>query len=233
MNKLLVISGVGFTILASAKIWQEGFTFVNLGMMAFCLLMTIFFVFHKRIDASLDHKRKNRANKRNCIIDNDHFFFPTGYYFKHGFLKNKNKLAFSCIDEFRVNTVPISAKINGNELIFLIGIKEEDLPALAQKENIPIKSPQDNWSLLCENFLDTDSTKEEKASTIELLVNGGISEKEISSIRKRLSFRMLLRPYFSWEWIYYGQYDVLIELFPLNKYKYYWTMDVALRTANK
>lgn len=40
---------------------------------------------------------------------------------------------------------------------------------------------------------------------------------------------MLLRTYASWEWVYYGHYDVLNEFRPLNEREYWWTMEIALK----
>ncbi|MBN1250792.1 MAG: hypothetical protein JXR51_00825 [Bacteroidales bacterium] len=43
---------------------------------------------------------------------------------------------------------------------------------------------------------------------------------------------MLLWTAVSWEWIYYGQYDVLKQIGYLNENKYWWTMDIALKNKN-
>ena len=64
---------------------------------------------------------------------------------------------------------------------------------------------------------------------IQKLEESGIPKYEQFAIKKRLKFRFLIRTMTTWEWIYYGQYDVLTELWPLTREKYWWTMDVALR----
>ena len=91
------------------------------------------------------------------------------------------------------------------------------------------KSPVDTWSLICDEFLDTEHNDDDKRITIETLKETGISERETEEIRKRISLKMLAYTYISMEWVYYGQYDVLIQLFPLSEEKYWWTMQIALR----
>ncbi len=91
------------------------------------------------------------------------------------------------------------------------------------------KKRNDNWSLLCEEFLDTELSEAEQLANIETLEKAGIPKHEQLAIKKRLKFRFLITTMATWEWIYYGQYDVLSELWPLTQEKYWWTMDVALR----
>ena len=173
-----------------------------------------------------NQKRKERSN---CILKDDHVFFPKGYYFRYGFMKGKRQLPYDLIEEIRVNTQPITAKVDGNELIFLKGLKREEVVSKAEQKNIPIKCPIDNWSLICDEFLDTEFTPEQQERTLSILEQNSISRAEVNKIRKRLRWRMLLRTYVSWEWVYYGQHDVLSELFPLTKKKYWWAMEIALR----
>ncbi|MEM6801097.1 MAG: hypothetical protein AAF696_06810 [Bacteroidota bacterium] len=171
-------------------------------------------------------KRKNAAN---CQIQADGFYFPKGYYFKQGMLKRQKSLPFHQIREIRVNTHPITAITHSKEVIFLKGLKREDIYDWENKQQIPLIAPQDNWALICDEFLDTEYSPEEQARTLERLAEKGIGEAEVAQIRKRLKTRMLIRTYVSWEWMYYGQFEVLTELWPLNQKKYKWTMDVALR----
>ncbi|PKV50033.1 hypothetical protein ATE84_2079 [Aquimarina sp. MAR_2010_214] len=175
-------------------------------------------------------KNKNKNKSADCVVAEDHIYFPKGYCFKYGFLKNKKKLPFSIIDEIRTNTFPVTAKINTNEIIFLQGLDEKKCIEIKEKSNISLTTPVDNWSLLCDEFLDTECSNEQQEDVIQLLMENGINRDEVNGIRKRISSRMLILTFFSWEWMYYGQFDVLKQLWPLNQKKYWWTMEIALRS---
>jgi hypothetical protein len=207
----------------------EGFTWSSFGSLLFFGAGTLMFVFQNRWNNWVERKTKQRIESKQCVLKNDYIHFPRGYYFRQGYLEKSNNLHYAVIDELRINTVPISAKINNNEIIFLPGPDKNECIEFAKNNNIPVTEPQDNWSLICEEFLDTEFGEVVKESTIRQLEQGGIGRAEVSTIRKRISFKMLMRTYASWEWIYYGQYDVLSELWPLTKKKYWWTMDIALR----
>ena len=172
--------------------------------------------------------KRFRRKKFNCRIESDHFYFPNGYYFRPSSLKREKKLPYLKIQEIRINTHPVSALINNNELIFLLGIESEDILS-NDKLSMKAKQRNDNWSLLCEEFLDTELSETERIANIQKLEESGIPKDEQFAIKKRLKFRFLIRTMATWEWIYYGQYDVLNELWPLTREKYWWTMDVALR----
>jgi hypothetical protein len=172
--------------------------------------------------------KRFRRKKFDCRIESDHFYFPNGYYFRPSSLKKEKRLPFSKIQEFRINTHPVSALINENELIFLLGIEAKDI-LLNDKLSIKAKRRNDNWCLLCEEFLDTELSETERIANIQKLEESGISKEEQIKIKKKLKFRFLIRTMATWEWVYYGQYDVLTELWPLTRKKYWWTMDVALR----
>lgn len=183
-------------------------------------------IYQDKIDRWSAKRIEARKLSADCVINQDHFLFPKGYYFKHGYMKKRKALFFNVISEIRTNTYPPTAIVNENEVIFLRGLAKENLQNL---KGIRLTEPADNWELICEDFLDTEYEQSEKDETTATLARARISNGELESIRKRLRFRMLLKTYFSWEWIYYGQLDVLRELWPVTEKKYWWTMDVALR----
>ena len=191
------------------------------------------FVFQERWNKWLDALKLDRRQQLNCVVKDDHFYFPRGYYYKYGFLKTRKDLPFRDVQEVRVNTFPISAIVNGNEVIFLRGLERDEVKGLAKRGLIKLTDPADIWSLICEEFLDTDASEAEKRGLMSMLLENGFEEGEIQQIRKRLRSRMLIRTYFSWEWEYYGHEDVMAELWPLSKRKYEWTMEVALRNARR
>ncbi len=226
-----------FTLIASGLFTLIGIVFIIKGdyslvgeTIFFGFGLTVF-IFQKKLNKWISSRAKKKIEATYCILKDNHILFPKGYYFKHGYLKDKKELSYTIINEIRTNTFPITAKINSNEIIFLIGQKKEDIMLLAEDKNIPISKPIDTWSLIFEEFLDTEFDQHEKEETIKILEENGIKKEETEKIRKKFSFRMLLYTYFTWEWQYYGHYDVLKQIFPLNEEKYWWTMDIALRQS--
>ncbi len=225
----LILTGFVFVVIYLYIIWIEGISWFSVGGFLFFLICLLVVLFEDQLNQWSSNKRKFRKKKRNCQIKANHFLFPQGYIFNHGFLKRRKTLPFKKIDEIWTNTYPIVAKINDNELIFLIGITTEKLIPLAETQKIPLATPQDNWALLTEEFLDTEYSLQHQTQTISQLQSVGISEEEVKRIRKSISFMMRTHAAISWEWQYYGQYDVLRQFFPLKKKTYWWTMEIALR----
>ncbi len=232
MKKILLITiGLIYTIASIVLLIYTDFSLTLLAAALFFGICTLIFIFQDKINDRIAERHKKKMDAAKCVIKDDHIYFPKGYEFNYGILKDKNKLPFDLIDEIRYNTFPISAKVNGNEIVFLKGILKGDLP-LIQKANIPITQPQDNWELICEEFLDTEFDDEVEQRTLQLLEQSGISVEEVKKIRKKLESRMLAQTFITWEWVYYGQYDVLYAIQPLNETEYWWTMNIALREKN-
>lgn len=231
MRILLLISSL---LLTAGSIWivaKQGISLSSMGPLLFFGGCSLVFIFEKRWDTWIEKFKQKKIESANCKIHEEGFYFPKGYYFRQGFMKNQDNLPFHKIKEIRINTFPISAVTHEKEVIFLQGIKREEVEKTAFAKQLKIVEPVDIWSLICDDFLDTEPDEEERKKIISLLEEQGISKTELGQIRKRIKFRMLLRTYFSWEWIYYGQFDVLHELWPMNKKKYAWTMDIALRNG--
>lgn len=125
------------------------------------------------------------------------------------------------------------AKINGNEIIFLPGLQERDLDIIRSSSKIPVTRPTDIWELICEDVLDTSFSTEMEEETFDVLEKSGVDRTEVKQIRKRLRIRMLARAYATLEWQYYGQSEVLEDLWPLTEKKYWWSMDVALGNGKR
>ena len=224
-----LISFIGGIIL----LIRDGFSWDLMNGVIFIGGLSLFIIFQKKWETWLDEYRKSSVKSSNCVLQETSFYFPKGYYFRYGFLKNRKELPFELCSEIRTNTFPITAVIHTNEVIFLRGLSTSDLTKLKQSEKLKQTSPTDNWELLCEEFLDTEFSLDMQQRTLDLLNENGISYRETKKIRKRLRLRMLIRTSVSWEWQYYGHFDVLHELWPVTKKKYWWTMDIALRNENK
>ncbi|UTW66314.1 hypothetical protein KFE94_16940 [bacterium SCSIO 12643] len=231
MRIFLIIASLVFTVLSGIILYKEGFS--TEGMIGFILFLSaaLVFTFQNKLDQWTEQRIKAIREETYCIIKHDHIYFPKGYYFKQGFLKSRKDLPFDEIEEIRLNTIPITAKIKHNEIIFLKGLSNEDIMSSVLKEKEA--DFQDHWALICEEFLDTELEEEEQERIQNRLTAHGFSIEEIKRIKDRIRLRMLIRTYASWEWVYYGQFDVLSELWPLSAKKYWWTMDIALRTATK
>lgn len=227
MKTFTLIGCALFVIIAVISIVYSGFTVQAVGVLIFFGGGGIMVLCEDKIDRVM---RQREAG--NCVVETDHFYFPKGYYFRYGYLKNRKKLDYALIDEIRLGTFMITAKINGNELIFLRGASEEDVVRFAARYSIPACKRQDNWFLICDEFLDNEIDALDRGRITRLLLQAGISLVEQKQIKKRVAFAMLVRTYFTWEWIYYGQYDVLLAMW-LTESKYWWAMDIALRGSGK
>ena len=188
-------------------------------------------IFEKQWDKWQSNLQQKRIKKTLCTIENNHFYFPKGYYFKHGYLKYKKELPFEIINEIRLNTFPITALINHNEIIFLCGLTQTDFDNWPHA-TCPLTNPTDNWSLICEEYLDTEYSSEEKQATNETLIKNGFSNDELIEIKNKISSKMNRLTFHTWEWEYYGQYDVLKQFLVLSETTYWWSMDIALKTKN-
>ncbi|MEM6262929.1 MAG: hypothetical protein AAGI38_10510 [Bacteroidota bacterium] len=229
MRIFLTISGLLLTVGCIFILAKEGFSWFGLGALLFSVGCSLIIIFEKQLDEWSSQSIQKSREAHTCKVKRDCFYFPRGYYFKYGFLKNRRDLPFEVITEIRTNTFPFTAVVEGREVIFLRGLKTKDLAPLKQKGKIPFTRPTDNWELICEEFLDTGYDESHQQRTLDVLYKNGIPPEEVAQIRKRLRVRMLIRTYAGWEWMYYGQQEVLNELWPLNQKKYWWTMDIALR----
>lgn len=214
-------------IIAVLSMFHSGFTGWAIGVLIFFGGGGISILYEDKLDAVV-----RRRAPVDCVVDDDHIYFPKGYYFRYGYLAGRKRLEYGVIDEIRLGTFMITAKINGNELIFLRGAKQEDIVRFAARYSIPAGKHQDNWSLICDEYLDTEIDALDRGRITRLLLQAGISLSEQRQIKKRVAFAMLVRTYFTLEWVYYGQYDVLLSIY-LTERKYWWTMDIALREGDE
>ena len=232
MNKISIIIILPCIFLFVFMLISKGFNLdvlAGLFVLIGCLLILLY---EDQIYNWIQNKKRKKVEGAHCRIEEDYFLFPSGYYFNHGYLKHRNKLPFAKVQEVRINTWPVSIKVNNNELIFLKGLETDVIKTTAKEHNMAIAEPQDNWDLLLEEFLDTEFSPAHKRATINSLINAGIPEAEINRIRRKFKFRMLLQTMFSLEWVYYGQFDVMQQIFPMTEKMYWWTMDIALRQKN-
>lgn len=219
-----MLAGVAIAILIKAWFSWESVGFASI-LAAFIYGMLSFNKWIKKLSEWQIENRK----KWNCLIKEDHFYFPKGYYYRYGCMKGKKALPYKNVTEIRTNTYPPTAIANNNEVIFLLGIDTTSLGLLKSRKPIRLTQPEDIWSMLCEDFLDTEYDEVYRKDTHTKLRKHGLGKEEIRQIRKRLSIRMTVRSLVTLEWQYYGQFDVMQELWPMTKKKYWWTMQIALK----
>ncbi|MBS1612898.1 MAG: hypothetical protein JST49_08770 [Bacteroidetes bacterium] len=229
MQTAFVIICLGVLLYSFSEVDKQGFRDENLIHLAIGIVGLILVVFQEQI-LKLGTPYHQRHN---CTITAEGFLFPNGYPFQYGYMRKRKLLDYIYIDEIRISTYPPTAIVNENETIFLLGLTKEDIEANSEMLLAPITKPQDNWELICNEFLDTEFDEEFKKRDIERLTEAGIYEEEVQAIRSKIKAQMMFRTYATWDWVYYGQYHVLDSLRPLNKKKYWWTMDIALRQAKQ
>lgn len=216
------------TAIAVIAFWslsEQGFDWSLVGgafLFGTCALLALF-------QPLLEAFKQRRMAEALCRITHRGFTFDRGYEFPFGAMKGRKVLPFTEVRDIRLNTFPPTALVNGNELIFLTGLKKEDVAAIAVRHGVKTSEPVDIWELLGEEFLDTELDEEEKRRTLQRLSDAGVPKEEVLAIRKKLQRRMLWWTYASMEWIYCGHYDVLGNRWPVSRKTYWWTMELALR----
>lgn len=225
IKALFVLVNLIFVCVFAYSLFSDGFSWSDFVGLLFFLICLLFSLFEER----LSKWTKERAKAGYCVFESDRIVFPKGYQFRKGHLKNKKELFYTEINEFWLNTHPMSVLVNENELIFLVGAHRDDCAGIAEREEIPVVERTDVWSLICDEFLDTEFEEDYKDRSNEQLAAKGFSEEEIAQIKSKIRTRMMAQTLISWEWQYYGQYDVLTQLQPVTDERYWWTMEIALR----
>lgn len=214
-----------FVVISVWTLAEQGFDrsmAFGAGLFGLCALAALF-------QPQLEAFTQRRMAEARCRITDQGFAFDRGYEFPFGAMKGRKLLPFAEVQEIRPNTFPPTALVHGDELIFLTGLKRDEVMATAERHGIATKEPFEIWKLIAEEFLDTAFDEDHKRLTLQRLAEAGVQEEEVLEIRQRLRRRMLAWTYLSLEWVYLGHYDVLGNSRPLRAATYWWTMGVALR----
>lgn len=149
-------------------------------------------------------------DKETIIIKNEGLFFkeynlPSVSIYPSGLLK------YCEIVEFIDNFIPSAIKTKSNDLIFIDRRHKEEVKNALVNKDIKIVERVDLWSLILEEFLDTEFTEKNKECCYKILEENGISRLECDDIRNKVSGMMVSYNFESclWEWIYLGLYDLL------------------------
>lgn len=119
------------------------------------------------------------------------------------------------VAELRLNRAPLELVLRDGRIGFVSAVRRRDLAIFGRLHGIPVVERDDVWSLLTEDFLDTERGDEVAARTLDRLESNGISRPEAHAIRRFIASAMTRRTTWTWEWVHYGLWD-LIEARPLK-----------------
>ena len=129
-------------------------------------------------------------------------FFPASVH-PHG------ALPAEAIAELDHPGAPPAVLTTEGEWLFIPATQREDLSAFAARQGLPVVQREDVWMLLLEPFLDTEFSEEIQARTMARLAAHGLPASEVARIRGEVERQMLAYTAITWEWMYYGLFDVL------------------------
>lgn len=150
------------------------------------------------------------------------------------------------ISEILITRFPLEVRLKRGEVLFVSAVHKESLKLFAKSNKIPIVSRVDTWSFICEEFLDTVFSDEDKERVYRLLENEGLDKNIVSETRQFLYIPMMAYNSIMWDWAHLGLYDVLMAIsgqFPYGEkvkfteeafHDFYWkAMKLAMRERNK
>lgn len=127
-------------------------------------------------------------------------------------------------------------RLRDGRTVFVPSRQREELRTAMDGAGVRVVRRRDPWAELLEPFLDIDY-EAVRADCEEHLRSAGFSDAEIAGVRRRVRWRMSALTALSWEWVGYGQYDLLeatasfIRWMPWRRYRYFraWTDGIADR----
>ncbi|MDY8134472.1 hypothetical protein [Aquimarina sp. 2201CG5-10] len=174
---------------------------------------------------------KRNYEKIDIKFEENEILFSNGYYFKQSPVHKRKKIVSNQVSEINLNTFPPSLVYQENEVIFVKHELKNALEKFATVHKIPIINRFDIWEHINLPYLDTEFEEHEKNQSKDLLSQNGIDELELKNIRKKIARTMAIN-FLVWEWNYLGLFDYLVWTY-LNKKKYWWSMEIALRNYKK
>lgn len=145
------------------------------------------------------------------IVDDSIQFY--NYPFSAASVYPSGKVEIIDIREIIINFFPPALLTQKNELLFVSQdqVDSDTLAEFAKKHNIDVVARMDLWSMILDEFLDTEFSSEDKERTLNVLEEQGVTKSHCHQLRQRLSGVMFSYNFDSclWEWCYLGLYDVL------------------------
>ncbi|HEX5541715.1 MAG TPA: hypothetical protein VFX60_09145 [Micromonospora sp.] len=108
---------------------------------------------------------------------------------------------------------PPQLRLVDGRTVFISAEYREELATAVSDAGVPVVERYDVWGDLLQPFLDTDYDiwREECEQRLR---SWGFSDQETRRIRQRVRKRMLALTLATWEWISYGQSDLLLATCP-------------------
>lgn len=134
-----------------------------------------------------------------------------------------------------VDWFPPAILTTSGEFLFVPRGKLDDVQAYCAAHDVPFTKRYDVWGDLLDPFLDTEfSDQAQQATRQRLRERGGLSDREIDELRARVEAPMLSFTAVTWEWQFYGLFDVLTAMKPrmfLGRKKWMTFYDEAMEIA--
>ncbi len=166
------------------------------------------------------------------------------YPYRFGALAKQSRLEYQAIAAYRLLSAPPALILHSGEILFIAAAQREQLMSWADRHQLPEIKVWDNWSWMCEPYLDTGFTPQSDALSMQRLNELGFSQDEVQAIRKQIEPFMLAYNSVVWEWGDLGHFDLLnawqklgFRLLglngpfgpALNPEIYNWTMQIATK----
>lgn len=133
----------------------------------------------------------------------------SSYPFAPASVRPGGRAAAEAIAEVDLEGAPPAVLTTEGEWLFLPASQREELGAFVERHGLRVVQREDVWMLLLEPFLDTEFSEEIQAKTMQRLAALGLSASEVARIRGQVERQMLTYTAITWEWMYYGLFDVL------------------------
>lgn len=141
------------------------------------------------------------------------------------------KIAAANIAELRTNRWPPEVVTTDGRIGFVTAARRRDLEMFGEQHGIPTVWRDDVWSLIAEEFLDTEFDETQREATLARLEANGFSREEVAAIRHFIRIPMLAQTALSWEWVHYGLRDVLLSR-PVRILPNRWVQGAEYRPRN-
>lgn len=96
------------------------------------------------------------------------------YPFQASRIYPTGSVASEDISEILNTRFPPEVRLKSDEVLFISAIHKETLERFAKSNKIPIVSRVDTWGFICEEFLDTEFSDEDKEQVYQLLEHEGL-----------------------------------------------------------
>src|SRR5262245_21050827 len=183
-------------------------------------------------DSSPGRRFRSMSSSPKYVFGDDYIEF-SNYPLRPSSVLVNTRVPRSSIIEVNLEADPLTVRIE-RELLLVTVEHAEALTRFVQERSIPNAERYDIWERILAPFLDTEFSQSELKTFENELGQFGIGANEIATARDLVRRKMLWRTLRSWNWQYYGLFDVLMTMQPrffgqrLFSVFYWYAMSVAL-----